>query len=58
MLKTFLTNELAWIFAVVHAVLFAIGVYQRGGLTESFHLYYEPLLFKVVLLLDLFSGYG
>lgn len=51
-LKNFLTNRLAWIFFSFHFVLFGFGLFLRGGF-RSIHFYYEPVVLKVLLTLDL-----
>jgi putative effector of murein hydrolase len=50
-MRGFFTNKLAWLFASLHALFFGIALYQRFGI---FHLYYEPLLLKILLIVDIF----
>lgn len=53
-LKEIFTNKIAYLTVLFHLLLCAIAVYQRGGLNTSFHFIYEPLLFQLIFLLDIF----
>jgi len=53
-LRAFFSNRYGLTFLVGHWVLFGIGVYLRGGPLRLFaHFRYEPLLLKVLTVLDL-----
>ena len=51
-MKTALVNKTAWTFTIVHWIAFTIAIYQRGGLSGNFHFFYEPVLFKILIVLD------
>ncbi|MBK7393407.1 MAG: hypothetical protein IPI64_08920 [Chloracidobacterium sp.] len=50
LMKKYYPNKVAWLVMLAHAILFCIGMYQRGS--NSFHFYYEPIIFKAVLVGD------
>ena len=46
----FVTNKVAWLFLLLHAILFGIGMYQRNGVV--FHFVYEPLVLQILIIVD------
>jgi|SRR5215213_2600533 len=53
-IKDILASKTGYLMMFSHWLLCAWAIYQRGGLTGHFHLYYEPILFKSIVIVDLF----
>lgn len=53
-LKEIFTNKFAYLLVLIHLILCVIAIYQRGGLNTFFHFVYEPILFQIIFLLDIF----
>ncbi len=47
-----IANKVAWVFLLVHAALFVVGMYQRGP--GQFHWTYEPIVLMMLTIVDFF----
>ena len=47
------TSRTAYLFFFAHWILFAVAIYQRGGIERELHPYYEPLSVNILIFLDL-----
>lgn len=53
-IKEILTSKTGYFLLAVHWFLCALAIYQRGGLSGSFHFWYEPILLKFLIIVNLF----
>src|SRR5438132_820124 len=52
-IRDILLHPFGFSFAGAHLLLWSIAMYQRGGLDQQFHFYYEPLLHKLLIVVDI-----
>lgn len=48
-----LFSKVTFFTVAIHWMLVILAVYERGGLSYRFHFFYEPILFKIIVLLNL-----
>jgi hypothetical protein len=52
-IKEILISKIGFLMLLAHWILCTLAIYQRSGLSYTFHFVYEPFLFQLIVILDL-----